>query len=280
MNELETAVSTGVDACSVPRGSALLVAVSGGPDSTALLCALCALREERQLSLSACLVDHGIRPRAEIEEDLGFVVGLCREHGVPLEIAVVPAGQCRDAARAQRRSLEEVAREERQRLLVSAARRAGCAWIALGHTEDDAVETLLMRVIQGSDAAGLAGIPAVRGRFIRPLLSCSRRQVIDYLRSLRQDWREDSSNSDARILRNRIRAALLPVLEREFPGYRSGLLALSAKAGMVSRLLAVEADRMRWRRSRRGFSIPRSRFEHALPAVRAASLMRLSDELR
>ena len=93
MNELEAAVSSGLDSCGVPAGAAVLVAISGGPDSTALLRALCALRKKRRLSLSACIVDHGIRSRAEIEGDLAFAKTLCRENGVALEAAAVPAGQ-------------------------------------------------------------------------------------------------------------------------------------------------------------------------------------------
>ena len=280
MSAFENAVGAGLGDCAVSPGMALLMGISGGPDSTALLCALSALSGPMELKLSACIVDHGIRPRAETEQDIELVRAACGARGISLEIAVVPAGRCRDRARLEGRSLEEVAREARLRLLLAAARRAGASAVALGHTQDDAVETLLMRVIQGSDVGGLAGIAPVRGSFIHPMLRCTRREVIGYLQSLSQPWREDATNQDTTILRNRVRRHLVPVLESHFPGYRSGLLALSTKAALASELVRGQADRMDWAAAPRGFSILRSVFQKAPPAVRAASLLGLYDRIR
>ncbi len=280
MRPFERAVAEGLRACSVSRGASLLVGISGGPDSVALLCALCSLREEWDLTLTACIVDHGIRDRAEIEQDVSFTSELCRARGVPLEVATIPAGECRTRARSERRSLEEVAREARHGLLAARARQGECAAVALGHTQDDAVETLLMRIIQGSDASGLVGIRAVRGPFIRPLLEVTRRDVIAYLSEISQTWREDASNADVSILRNRIRRALVPVLDQEFAGWRSGVLALSAKAALVSDFLAEQSLHVSWIPTPQGFSIPWDEFARASPAVRAASLMALYDTIR
>lgn len=280
MKQLELTVAQGLGSCAVARGASLLVGISGGPDSVALLCSLCALREEWALTLTACIVDHGIRGRQEIERDIAFTSELCRARSVPLETAAVPAGECLRRARSEGRSLEEVAREARHGLLAACARKSECSAVALGHTQDDALETLLMRIIQGSDASGLVGIRAVRGPFIRPMLEVTRRDVIAYLGEISQAWREDATNTDVSILRNRVRRSLVPVLDREFTGWRSGVLALSAKAGLVAEHLDRQAGLMGWARTARGFSIPFAEFEKASAAVRAASLMTLYDRMR
>ena len=236
----------------------VLAAVSGGPDSTALTRALAALRTAHGLSLAACIVDHGIRPPEETAADVAFARALCSDLGIPLIVKTVPAGECARRARTSRRSLEEEARDLRHSLLREAAEGTGAAVIALGHTQDDVIETLLMRVMQGSGVHGLRGIPSRRGPFFRPMLDCTRRQVLEYLGSLGQDWREDSSNDDTSILRNRVRRRLVPVLDAEFPGFRTGLLVLSRKLALSADLVSELGRRLRWARSGAGFSrIPR-----------------------
>ncbi|HVP18656.1 MAG TPA: tRNA lysidine(34) synthetase TilS [Spirochaetia bacterium] len=280
MTTIETRVSSALAASGVEKGSSLLIGVSGGPDSTALLRALSCLRPVLDIRLHACIIDHGIRSRVEISGDIQFVRDLCESLGIPLTVAEVPAGRCRDRARDESLSLEEVAREERHALLKDAAGRSSASWIALGHTQDDLLETVLMRFVQGSDVQGLAGIRETRGPFIRPLLGCTRPEIIDYLRSIGQGWREDVSNEDLSILRNRIRHSLVPVLDREFAGARSGILRLARKAGLVAELLKELGRGMRWTPSGSGFSIPQQAFLAAPAALRAAELMRLYDRLR
>ena len=255
----------------------VLAAVSGGPDSTALTRALAALRTTHGLSLAACIVDHGIRPPEETAADVAFARALCSDLGIPLIVKTVPAGECARRARTSRRSLEEEARDLRHSLLREAAESTGAAVIALGHTQDDVIETLLMRVMQGSGVHGLRGIPSRRGPFFRPMLDCTRRQVLEYLGSLGQDWREDSSNDDTSILRNRVRRRLVPVLDAEFPGFRTGLLVLSRKLALSADLVSELGRRLRWARSGAGFSIDLADFLAAHPSVRMWALMRLYD---
>ncbi len=279
MKALEASVRKTLAACGV-SGSSVLVGLSGGPDSTALLRALSSLKNERELVLHACIVDHGIRPADQVEADVTFVTSLCASLGISLTTARIPAGRCRQRARNESRSLEEVAREERHRLLLDARERLGVLWLALGHTQDDALETILMRFIQGSDVGAMAGISRVRGRLIRPLLGCDRTQIIDYLRSMGQDWREDASNQDLSILRNRVRHVLLPLMAREFPGFRSGILSFSRKAALVAELLRDQGRGMGWEGTGRGFSIHVEEYLSYPAAVRAAELMRMYDTLR
>ncbi len=280
MMSLEDRVRRAVRACGVAPGSCLLIGLSGGPDSTALLRALASMKADMGLTLRACIVDHGIRGAEEIEADIAFARSLCRSQGIPLTVARIPAGRCRERAERESRSLEEVAREERHRLLRSAALGSGARWIALGHTRDDLLETLLMRVMQGSDVAALAGIARARGALVRPLLGCARTDILSYLRSLGQDWREDRSNRDLSILRNRIRHILMPVLDREFAGARSGILAMARKAELAAEVLRERGKAMGWTATAHGFAVSREVFLAAPAAVRAAELMRLYDQLR
>ncbi len=140
----------GLAAAGIGRGERILVALSAGPDSTALASVLAALAGELPLSLTACIVDHGIRAAEEIDGDIACARELCARIGVPLLVRRVAPGACEAEARREGRSLEEVARRNRLALLEEAARETGCGAIALGHTRDDALETILMRALCGA----------------------------------------------------------------------------------------------------------------------------------
>jgi tRNA(Ile)-lysidine synthase len=274
---IEAAVGAALHAAGITPGSTVLAAVSGGPDSTALVRALAALRQRLGFVLAACVVDHGIRPVEVTAVEIAFVRRICAGLEIELIEKAVPPGECARRARASRRSLEEEARNLRHSLLREAGRGVGAAAIALGHTQDDVVETLLMRVLQGSDVHGLRGIPARRGPFLRPMLGCSRKQVLEYLAYLRQPWCDDPSNSDTGFLRNRVRHRLVPVLDAEFPGFRTGLLVLASKLTLAGDLVRELGIRLRWKPSGDGFSIGADEFLAAHPAVRTWSLLRLYD---
>ena len=153
-------------------GDHVLVGVSGGPDSVALLHALVLLRSEYALRLTVCHVHHGLRPEAD--RDAAFVERLAARLGCPARVVRI------EVPRGGGRSPEEAARLARHAALARVARATGASRIALGHTADDQAETVLMRVLAGAGARGLAAIPPVRGRVIRPLLDIRR----DALREL------------------------------------------------------------------------------------------------
>ena len=200
----------------------LLAAVSGGADSTALLAALATLRDAGELgALDACHVDHQLR--AGSAEDGDFCEGLCASLGVALqrEKVVVAPGE----------NVQAAARRARYRALYLAADRVGAEHVATAHTRSDQAETVIHRLLRGSGARGLGGIPARRSRVVRPLLDCSRDDVLGYLRDRRLGWREDPSNASTRFLRNRIRHEILPALQALAPG--------------VERRLARTADLLR-----------------------------------
>lgn len=226
-------VKAGVDAGGVlpsgqpPPPGPLLVAVSGGGDSTALLHILHSLAPDRGWRLAAAHVDHGLRP--DSGRDADFVRGLAAELG--LEFI-----QRRVEVRARGLSPEDAARRARRRALVEMADQIGAGAIALGHTADDQAETLLARVLTGAGPTGLAGMRPFSPPFWRPLLAVRRRELRQYLEQGGLAWREDPSNQELGPLRNRVRRKLMPLAE-ELVNPR----AVEA-LGRLARLCADEED--------------------------------------
>jgi len=188
----------------------LLVAVSGGADSVALLLGLDALAPELELSIHAAHLNHGLRG-AEADGDQAFVGALCARLRVPLTAARWDCG-----ARMRRRRLTGQAglRTLRREFLVAVARRVGANVIATAHTADDQLETLLLRLARGTGLTGLGGMSARRGVWIKPLLAATRSDVETDLRAMAQPWREDRSNQDLRYARSRVRHEVIPALVR------------------------------------------------------------------
>jgi tRNA(Ile)-lysidine synthetase-like protein len=278
---LEQRLIRSFTACGTGKGSRLVVGVSGGPDSTALLSLLSRLCERYAFDLHACIVDHGIRQRTEVDGDIAFVERLAASLGAAFHVKKAPEGGCAARAMREKRSLEEIAREFRLGSLEELAAEIGVDAIVLGHTRDDLVETLLMRVIQGSGPAGLSGIALKRGKVIRPMLGCTRSEILGYLESKRLSYRSDSTNSETAFLRNRIRSVLIPVLDASFPGFRTGLLSMARKLSILDAFVEQEAGkRLSWKKVGDGFRIERKVFFEAPPALRAASLLSLYDALR
>ena len=200
---------TGVRAAVAARrlldhGDHVLVGVSGGPDSVALLHALVVLRPAYDLRLTVCHVHHGLRPEAD--RDAAFVEELAARLGCPALVVRVTV------PRGAGLSPEEAARDVRHAALARVARETGAGRIALGHTADDQVETVFMRVLQGAGPRGLAGIPVRRGRVVRPLLEVDRAAVLAHLELHGLEAVEDATNRDTKFLRNRVRHELLPLL--------------------------------------------------------------------
>jgi len=200
----------------VRPGERVLVAVSGGPDSTALLDALWRLASEGGFGLAVAHFNHGLRGEAA-DCDEAHVRELAAGYGLEL---ICGRGDAEEAARVEGRGLEAAARRLRHDFLLRAAAELGCGPIALGHTASDRVETLILNLLRGCGVAGLRGIPPVRRPFVRPLIALWRHQVEAYCNAAGLRTRADASNLDTeRFLRNRVRHELLPLLERE---YRAG----------------------------------------------------------
>jgi tRNA(Ile)-lysidine synthase len=209
-------------------GERVLVAVTGGPDSTALLHALVHLEPRLNIELAAAVVDHGLRPEATAEANL--VAERCRSLGVCCEILSVDVkAACRPHV-----SLQEAARNVRLKALQETAARLGCARVALGHTADDQAETVLFRIVRGTGLSGLGGISYQRGIFIRPLLDVRRKGIMAFLAKRRIPFVEDPSNANRHYTRVRIRLDLLPLLCRENPRVVDALLSLAQDARAIS----------------------------------------------
>ncbi|MDR1251294.1 MAG: tRNA lysidine(34) synthetase TilS [Treponema sp.] len=232
-----------------------LAAVSGGVDSVAMLEALAALARDSTgpaFSLRCLHVEHGIRPPEESRGDAAFVGELCGKHAIPCKIVSVEPGKIAGTAKREGIGIEAAARLYRRRALFREARVIEAEGtrpvrILIAHTRDDMLETVLMRAFRGSGPAGLAAMPAGRGRILRPLLTLSRTDTFHYLDEKNVPWREDSTNVDIRFLRNRIRYHLIPFLNESFPCWRRGFASLAETQALAAGFITGEARRrVRW----------------------------------
>ncbi len=215
------------------RGDRVLCAVSGGPDSMALLHALWELRDRLGLQLAVTTVDHGLRPEARAEAEL--VAARARDLGVEWRLLAVDVRGARARRRLPHRLPGKTSRAACGSGLSKAhARAIGANKIALGHQADDQVETILFRILRGTGVRGLAGIPYRREMFVRPLLDVERAQILTYLRRRSIPFVEDPSNRDARFARARLRHQVLPALRAENPRLGEALRALAADAARLT----------------------------------------------
>jgi tRNA(Ile)-lysidine synthase len=203
--------------CGVLRGDRVLVAVSGGPDSMALLDVLARLAQKLRFEVVAHGVDHGLRPEARAELDLAEEHA--RRLGVPFgrSLVDVPAGG----------NLQARARTARYGALERAQQGSGATWLATAHHADDRAETVLLRLLRGSGPRGLAVLDARSGTRIRPLIRARRADVLSHLERHRVAFASDPSNRDRRYLRVRVREEVLPLLTELSPGIVGHLNALA-----------------------------------------------------
>ncbi len=224
----------------VSAGDLVLAAVSGGKDSCAMLHALHLLSEKLGIRLAVAHLNHSFRGD-ESDADAEFVEGFSGQLSVPCFVRKVDVP---GAARRLHKSSQEAAREIRRQFLLDTANGIGAAKIALGHTQDDHIETILLNVIRGAGTDGLRGLLPVAGRFIRPILQLTTQETAEYCASNRIAFREDSSNRSLRYKRNRVRQELLPELATYYnPDIRGALLRLSEIAGPESGVLDGIANR-------------------------------------
>ncbi len=225
-------------------GTSLLVAISGGADSVALLLGLLQLREPLKLTLRAAHLNHQLRgPDADADAD--WVSALCQRHEIPCDVEIA---SIRELAEQARRGLEETARDTRYEFLRATATRHGCDAVAVAHTADDQAETVLHHILRGTGLTGLRGMEWSRSlgdstRLIRPMLAIWRTEVEQFLTELGQDFRQDATNQDISLTRNRLRRELLPRLEQDFnPRVREHLCQLAEQAAGCEEATRIAAD--------------------------------------
>jgi tRNA(Ile)-lysidine synthase len=251
------------------QGGLILVALSGGADSVALLHALAALRRKFHFELGAAHLNHRLRA-AESDRDEAFVRELCARIGVELVVEWARGLKATDG------NLEARARTARQRFLARAAARAGADYIALAHQADDQAETVMMRLLRGAGVTGLGAMAEVSaGDVIRPLLEVRRSAILAYLDEIGARFVEDSTNASLKYDRNRVRHRLMPLLEREFaPGLSGRLVELAAEMRQVDDMLRGRAEDAYAACRESGGALNLDRFTCLHPALAAATMRR------
>lgn len=232
----------------IGQGDRILAAVSGGADSMCLLEVLRELRDRTGLQLRVLHVHHGLRESAE--DDLLYVQKYCAEAGVPFEAVRVDAA---GYAAESRMSVEEAARHLRYKALEEAAQawdreyrrdaRGSACRIAVAHHLEDQAETVLFNLVRGSRLRGLQGMLPVNGRIIRPLLTCSRAQIEEYLTRRGILWREDETNRDTRYARNLLRLQVMPLLEEINKEAGAHIARAAEEAAQAESFLREETER-------------------------------------
>jgi tRNA(Ile)-lysidine synthase len=239
-----------VEECGVQRGSRVLLALSGGSDSTALLHVLALLAKKQGFSLSAHGVDHGLR--AEASAELDRAQAHCGELGVAFSRTVLSVGSGGN--------LQARARDERRAALLAAARATQADSIATAHHADDRAETVLIRLLRGSGPRGLAVLPPRSGVWIRPFCRARKSDVLLHLERHALSFAEDPSNRNRRFLRTRVRHELLPLLAELSPQIIAHLCALADSLEP----LAGALESVQGVRDERGVALPLNRAQRGL----------------
>lgn len=252
-------------------GERVLIALSGGMDSTVLLHLFRFALPDLRVDVRAAHFDHAMRPSSVA--DAAWVRGLCAAWRVPL--ASARAGDPP--------SSETAARDLRYEFLQEAARATGATHVATAHHADDQAETVLFRAARGTGPGGLAGIPARRGAVVRPLLPFRRLELTAYARAVGLSWREDPTNVGLATARNRIRREVLPLLEEIAPGAGGALarlarLARRDEAAWIS-LLREASEALIVARDAAGIDLDRMGLLSYHPGARARLLRRALREL-
>ena len=225
----------------------ILIALSGGVDSVSLLYVSAALKEYFGFSLRCIHVNHRLRPPEETDHDGLIIKQHCKKLKVPLTIVNIAPGAILTYAKQHKVGIEAAARYFRHRAFKRQMHRWSGAWLFLGHTRDDALELALMRFLRGSGPAGLAQLTERRGRIVRPLVYSSRKEIESYAAVQGLLFAKDSTNQDNHYLRNRIRNKLMPLLDREFSFWRTGVLeAAHTQAEVASFISEASIQAITW----------------------------------
>ena len=214
----------------VRQGDRVLIALSGGPDSTALAHLLSLWRRKHGLTLIAAHVHHGLSAQNDIA--LSIARSTAKKLGIPFYFKKI---RVRVLAKKGKLSLEEAGRDARYAFFQSLSRRLKARKVATGHTRDDQAETVMMRIIRGCGLHGLAGIPVKRplgkAQVIRPLLNCSKSDLLRFLKENKIHFQTDRSNTSARFTRNRVRNELLPWIQKNLnPSIHDTLAGFAERA--------------------------------------------------
>ncbi len=205
----------------INAGDKVLLALSGGYDSTALCLVLNNLVDILKIKLAVAHLNHSIRGK-EADEDEKFVIALANQLNIPVITKKIDIPALK--AQSKKFSLEELARTERYKFLKETAQKLKVSKIATGHTANDQIENFFLSALLGRGTTALAGIPPVTQNIIRPLIECTKDEILQYLKEQGIEARLDSSNLDVKIPRNWIRHKLIPFIQHNFKPFKTSIL--------------------------------------------------------
>lgn len=193
----------------IETGDKIVLGVSGGPDSTAMLVCLNELSKEINFEIAVCHINHGIRENAKLDEE--YVKDFCNRLQVPI---FVLHSNVIEEAKKQKRGIEETGRIIRYNFFEEILEKTGSNKIAIAHNCNDNVETIIMNIMRGSGTLGLKGIEPKSGKYIRPLIEISREEIEEFTK--KYNPRHDESNDENEYTRNKIRNIVIPYIKKEF----------------------------------------------------------------
>ncbi len=223
----------------IKSGDKVIIAFSGGIDSTALTHLLHSLKNKLKIKLFAAHLNHKLRGK-DSDLDAVFAKATAKKLKVPF---MIEEFDVLSFAKQNRLNLEDAARRARYEFLEKSAAKVGAIKIAVAHTADDNIETFLMRLVRGTGMKGLTGIPPVRGKIVRPLIGLLRSEIEEYLRSKKITPRIDRTNFETKYLRNRIRRNLIPALKSYNHNIKELLLQAISTANSIQGFVEVEAEK-------------------------------------
>jgi tRNA(Ile)-lysidine synthase len=228
-----------ISSCGIVQGDSLVIAVSGGPDSMALLHLFSGVQQRLGLELVAAWVDHGLRP-LETKAEGNVVAAAAEKLHIPFIASQVDVSSF---SRENHLSIEHAARDLRYKTLRTILSDRQAQYIAVAHTADDQSEEILIRLLRGSGRKGVSGMCMRSGELVRPLLLTEKQVLLDWLDEQKIPFCQDSSNTDLKFIRNRVRHQLLPFLEDNFDKrVRQSLRKTADSLAMDESLLAELTD--------------------------------------
>ena len=236
----------------ISKNSRILVAWSGGPDSSALLWLLNDIRNEIGFSLHALYVNHGIRSKSDMAYEISQIESIAKKMKLEINLEHIEYGFIESESGRSGRSIEELAREYRYLLLEKAKKSIIASHIAMGHTLNDQNETLIMRFFQGSGIHGLTGIPEKRDCIIRPFSNIDKNELEAYIKKNGIPYVIDKTNLDPVFLRNKIRLNLVPLISDIFPGYKKSLGIFAEKMDLIRSMLSEYEKKLDIRLTKEG----------------------------
>lgn len=280
MLEFEQKVLQGLISCGVKSGSKIGLAVSGGADSISLLRSVFELARTSQINVNPQIyvitVNHNIRPAEECGGDAEFVRTFCenlnnmaftddnpaahygsasRAVTVNCTVVELPRGQVDITATERCQGIEDAARTLRYQAFEQFIEEHNLDFLCLAHNQNDQLETILMRFLGGGAAETLAGIKAVRGKYIRPMLDISRAEIEAYIGKCGCSFRTDLSNADTAYMRNRIRVKLIPFLNETFGNWQASVLSGAKRVLTDSEVISSMVDGVELRETEGGVCV-------------------------